>query len=614
MFCFFIICDIYETCELLVAHFVDIIYDKSHSGVEHYSSVQTNYCLQRGVRLYNCMVRNKVIDKEINAQRGIIRRLKREIFGIDKSGKSSYIKEFHSEFSRYGEVCTTEKVLIRAASSDIVYFGDYHPLKASQEWLLYLMRELSGRGRKVVLAVEMLYVQQQEQLDRWMKGTDSEEEFLAAIDYKSEWGFDWQSYRSIFELARDPFIPIFGIDSEPRDHLRYIRHRDRMIARRIKNIRKFFPGSLVLVMIGESHLAKNHLPAEITNVCDENIRETIIVQNMDEIYWSLLREGKEHIEAVMVDEGKYCIFNASPIVKYQSYREIIDIWVEGEEADRFVPILEEMVDYILSFLFGTGKHIKVTVNGTDFENIDDVFPEVHCRQTYKSFCSFLRAKGISQSGTVVATESLKRYGMSYVPALNTLLVLRFESPSAAMEAARFVLFAMRGGIHRRRRDSQDASNRFYRFVLEEALVYAGAKVVDSTIDCMKSDPLLRVVDSRGVVRRHSAGLSISETRSTVKMLKYHFKRELTASGVAKSTKKLENIYRAGLRKRLLLIRALGHTLGEAIYEGHYRGLVSTEELLALYRERASEPGGEKERYMKWVERTKPFRGQWSKRK
>jgi hypothetical protein len=558
------------------------------------------------------MIDSKVIDKEISVQRGIIRRLKREIFGIDKSGKSIYIKQFHSEYARYREVCTAEDVLARAAESDIVYFGDYHPLGASQEWVLHLMKELSGRGRTIVLAVEMLYVQQQEQLDRWMKGTKPEEEFLAEIDYKSEWGFDWQSYRRIFELARDPFIPIFGIDTEPRDHLRYIRYRDKMIARRIKNIRKFFPGHLILVMIGESHLASKHLPAEIRSVCDEKISETIIVQNMDEIYWSLLREGKEHIEAVKVDEGKFCIFNASPMVKYQSYREIIDIWVEGEEADRFVPVLEEMVNYILAFLIGSGKRVKVTVNGNEFENIDDVFPEVHCRQTYKSFAALLRAKKVSQLGTVVATESLRRYGMSYLPALNALLVLRFSPPSAAMEAARFVLFAIRGAINQRKRDTHEAAERFYRFVLEEALVYTGAKVIDSTIDCMKSDPLLRVIDSRGVVRNPSAGLSLPETRSTVKMLKYHFERERSKPGVAKSTKKLEKIYRSSIRKRLLVIRALGHTLGEAIYDGHYSGLVSTEELLALYSEHASEPGGERERYAKWAKKTKPFRGEWGK--
>ncbi len=47
----------------------------------------------------------------------------------------------------------------------------------------------------------------------------TEEEFLEAIDYRSNWGIlDWKSFRRFFDkLAEDPFIPIFGkIDSGPR--------------------------------------------------------------------------------------------------------------------------------------------------------------------------------------------------------------------------------------------------------------------------------------------------------------------------------------------------------------------------------------------------------------
>ena len=107
------------------------------------------------------------LDREIAEQRLVIQRLKREIFGVDKTSRSSYIRDFLSEFSSYEAVCTTEEVLDRASKSDIVFFGDYHPLEESQEWLLRLMTEMVARGRKVVLAIEMLYVQQQEQLDRW---------------------------------------------------------------------------------------------------------------------------------------------------------------------------------------------------------------------------------------------------------------------------------------------------------------------------------------------------------------------------------------------------------------------------------------------------------------
>ncbi len=556
------------------------------------------------------MPQDKIISAEIAEQRRLIQRMKREIFGIDKTTRSSYIKDFLSEFSTYQSVCTTGEVLERAALSDIVFFGDYHPLEESQEWLLRLMTELSASDRRVVLAMEMLYVQQQEQLDRWMKGMLSEEEFLEQIDYRTEWGFDWESFKRIFEMAKDPFIPIFGIDTELRDHLKYMRQRDRMIASRIKNIRRFFPGHLILVMIGESHLASGHLPAEIEKVCDESLRKTIIVQNMDEIYWRLLREGREHIEAVRIDEDKYCVFNASPIVKYQSYRRIIDFWVEGEDANSFVPVLGEMVGYILNFLIGPKKSLNVTIDGNDFKSLDDILPEIHCRQTYTSFASFLRSQKISQLAVVSVTESLRRYGVSYVPGLNMFLILKYSSSSAAMEASRFVLSTMRARMGKWKGRRKSVEDRFYEFVIEETLSFVGAKIVDSTIDCSRMDPLLQVIDGRGVVRKPVAGFSIPETRAMVKMLVYHFRRDRSRSGIARVTEPLRAIHRLGIKKRQLIIRALGHTLGEAVYDAHYSGLVSREEIHAFFRDRNDYPGAAKKIYSEWVGRVKPFRGDW----
>ena len=64
------------------------------------------------------------IEKEIEAQRAVIRTLKKDIFGIDKTSKSSYRREFHSVLSGYRKICSKDEVLERAAASDIVYFGE----------------------------------------------------------------------------------------------------------------------------------------------------------------------------------------------------------------------------------------------------------------------------------------------------------------------------------------------------------------------------------------------------------------------------------------------------------------------------------------------------------
>lgn len=554
------------------------------------------------------MKKESAIQNEITAQKLAIQKLKREIFGIDKTYKSAYIKEFMAEFRTYRRIVTMERIIRAAADSDIVYFGDYHPLDASQDLLLRLMRELTAYGRKVVLAMEMLYTHQQPSLDRWMKGTIPETEFLDEIEYYSEWGFNWKSFRRIFELAKDPFIPIFGIDEEPRDQLRFIRKRDRLIARRIAMIRRFFPGYLILVMIGESHLASGHLPAEVRARYGDAYHEIIVVQNIEAIYWQLLARGKEDADAVLIDSARYCIFNTSPILKYESYRDIIDAWIGGATDEKWTQAFEGMVGDILLFLGENKESVKVTVREGWRESINIVFPEVQCRKTYKAFAVHLRSRGVSQLGTFAGIEYLRQHGVLYLPAINEFLVVRFESFHVLREAARFVVWALRDRVGIRSRTGAEAKDRFYSFVLEEALIHFGSKIVNPKQDCMETDPVLRSIDARGVVRCALPRLSMRETREVAGFVKYHFKRDRKLNGCLRVTDKLEKIYRLGVKRRWFIVRTLGSTLGEALYHAYHDGRFSQEEIIDLFRERFEISGSSCERYISLVRRTSPYRG------
>ncbi len=552
------------------------------------------------------MTAKRSIEKEIKAQRKVIRSLKKEIFGLDKSSKSSYIREFHSEMSGYRKICPKEEILERAACSDIVYFGDYHPLDASQKLALDLLGELKARGAKVVLALEMLYEYQQETLDRWMKGAMNEEEFLEAISYRSEWGFSWESYRRFFEAAKDPFVPVFGIDYEPRDQLRFIRRRDGMIARKIDSIRNFFPGHTILVVIGESHIASSHLPADVRKITGGCLKETTIVQNADEIYWKLLRKGRQDAEAVQVGAGRYCGLTASPMIKYQSYRRVIDLWTEGAECDIQTPSMGEMFDNILNFIVGGRGTLEVTVGEDWCEPVESVIPEIHCGTTYKSISAHLRSLGMTQKGVLAAAENLRHSGMSYIPAVNTMVIQRFDIICAAREAARFVLYAMRDEVGPERRIRRTIEDRFYAFIFEEALCTLGARLVNPVISCGGPGELFEAMGESGSVGVPLPGMTLAETRTVAAMLRYHIDREKT--GGKMSTGKMKGIHRLGIRKRLWIVKALGWTLGEALYSGFHDGKVSLEELQVLFRERFDREGGATPLYLEWVRRLRPYRG------
>jgi hypothetical protein len=548
------------------------------------------------------MAARTVVEREIRTHRRLISRLKREIFGVDKTHRSRYIREFNAEFRRFRRITTVEKVIESAARSDIVYFGDYHPLDSSQDWALRLMRELTARGRRVVLALEMLYVHQQEHVDRWMQGEITEEEFLEAVDYTSEWGFNWRSYRRFFELAKDPFIPIFGIDSEPRDHLRHIRRRDRMAARRIATMRRFFPGHVILVIVGESHCAANHLPAAVRSAAGERFRETVIVQNVDDLYWELLRRGRENAEAVEIDRGRFCIFTTSPLLKYQAYREMIEVWAEGEGGDRHTSFIHQAIGNVLGFLGAGGARTRITVREGWREPIEGMLPEVQFRRTYHAFSSWLRSRRAGSGEIENVLERLKVDGVAYVAPLNTVLITAFNRSSAVREAARFVIHGMRDDVGGKPPAGLGSSDAFYRRVIDEALVCIAAETVDPAGDC-------RIIDeSAGATGSRAAGASgpsrpARTARSIARRIAYHVTRERGAPAVPRLTKPLRRIHSLVPRDRLAVERALGARLAAALHRSIREGRISPAEIRAACRRRLDKAGEATRFYFSLVHRS-----------
>jgi|GEM_PF-1830443 len=549
-----------------------------------------------------------VVEREIETHRRLISRLKREIFGVDKTHRSRYIREFNAEFRRFRRVATAEEVLDRAAKADVVYFGDYHPLDSSQDWALRLMHDLTARGRRVVLALEMIYVHQQEHLDRWMQGSMTEEEFLDAIDYRSEWGFSWASFRRLFAQAKDPFIPIFGIDSEPREHLRLIRRRDRLAARRIATIRRFFPKHAILVVVGESHLASNHLPAAVRAAIGEPFRETVIVQNVDEIYWELLRAGRENAEAVEIDRTRFCLVTTSPLLKYRAYRDIIDMWADGEEGDRHTPFVHDAIKSILSFLDAGGPKRTVTMRGGWRETIGGALPEVRFRKTYRAFAAHLRSRRIPPREILRAGERLASGGAAYVPAENAVLVTEFRPQAALREAARFVVHALRddlGGARPPRRGPADA---FYRAVIDEALICLSVETVNPAGECggaasSAGHPGKRGAGSGRGIR--GAGL---EKPAIERLVRYHALRERSAPAVPRMTRPLRRLFALGPRTRLALERALGVRLAAGLHRLAHEGRLAPDGIASLYAERLDGPGEAVRFYFELAGRVRAGRG------
>jgi len=42
-----------------------------------------------------------------------------------------------------------------------------------------------------------------------------------------------------------------------------------------------------------------------------------VLQNLEEIYWQLAERGQEQVDVVTLGPDRFCVFNTSPIAKYE---------------------------------------------------------------------------------------------------------------------------------------------------------------------------------------------------------------------------------------------------------------------------------------------------------
>src|SRR6184192_3921752 len=101
-----------------------------------------------------------------------------------------------------------------------------------------------------------------------------------------------------------------------RSDLRAIAARDRHAAAKIPEIRQQQPQAKVVALMGESHCAPPHLPHELKRERPTDKIVTLL-QNVDALYWQSAADGALP-PAVRVATDFFCVFNATPLEKYES--------------------------------------------------------------------------------------------------------------------------------------------------------------------------------------------------------------------------------------------------------------------------------------------------------
>lgn len=427
--------------------------------------------------------------------------VEREIRAQDSHNRRKYLREFNQAFRTYDSPIDSEQMQNALHSADVVLVGDYHALPAAQRHAAMLIEQRALAGdRPVVLGVETIFARDQHILDEWWRREIDEGELRQRIRFELDWGYDWAPFYELLVSARDHAEAVYGLDCMPREDLRKIGARDRHAAAKLAEIRERHPNAVIFVLFGESHLAPGHLP----RVLHEQMPGTkvlTVLQNIDALYWRAAGERADRVDAVRVNEDVLCVFNATPLEKYESYRLFLDQWSRSDEGPDFAPTIYNLIDSLVRFLEidRYSPH-----NGTQPKFLVDMLPEVYGGASDDLLQRLLSRKGVSEQDRARLLASVDERGSAYLPQVNAFYVREFQMMHAAEDASRFLHQACQGlprrltGQATGSQPSKTAVDRFYARVIEHAVAYFGSRVLYPSRPALNSadSPLSRAACQR----------------------------------------------------------------------------------------------------------------------
>jgi len=478
--------------------------------------------------------------------------VERELRANDSSGRRKYLRDFSQAFRSYASVIPHAQLESTIHASDVILVGDYHALPASQRFAATLLEERAQPGdRPVVLGVETIFSHHQHILDEWWRREIAEDEFRERIRYDTDWGYDWLPFYQLLVTAREHAEAIYGLDCMPREDLRKISVRDRHAVDKIAQVRERHPKAVVLVVFGESHLAPEHLPRLLRQRLPGQ-RVLTVLQNVDPLYWQATAEHHDPVEAVRVNRNVVCVFNSTPLEKYESYRLYLSRCQADAGQPDLVPTIYNLIDSLLCFL---DINQYSSHNTTQPKFLIDLLPEVYSGSSDGRLRQLLMR---AVAGDVRKIEGMLRrveaQGTVYLPSINAFYVREFQMLYATEEAARFLHHACRGlPASKGSQAARKPADRFYSRTVEHALAYLGSRVL---------------YPARPAERDHT-GVNLAATLCQQRM------REAVRTD------------RAGFD---CAAQKLGYMLGSELYDAYLRGGVSRTALRHLFLAHIEEPG------------------------
>ena len=207
-----------------------------------------------------------------------------------------------------------------------------------------------------------------------------------------------------------------------------------------------------------------------------------ILQNVDPLYWRAAGERRDKVEAVRVSDDVLCVFNATPLEKYESYRLFLDRWGHFDGNPDFAPTFYNLINSLAAFL---EMNRYSPHNGTQPRYLVDLLPEVHSHSSAAIFHRLLSRQGPLQEECESLWQRVEERGSTYLPQINAFYVREFQMASAAEDATRFLHQACQGlpqrvngrAVNGNGARGSSEIDRFYARVIEQAVACFGSRVL-----------------------------------------------------------------------------------------------------------------------------------------
>ena len=254
-------------------------------------------------------------------------------YEVENLELNSYLADQGKLSKRKFNITDIDQLNKSVLDSSIVYLGDFHTFDQNIRNVLRIVKYLISEKTSCILALEMVSKENQLYIDAYLDHHLTDLEFLECINYHTSWRFPWSHYKLIFELAKKHKIKIVALNKEGS-----LSERDEFAAELLAEIHEENPDASLLVLYGELHITKNKIPAIMEKKCPHLI-STIIHQNLDEVYWKLIKDDLEQ-GIVSFSKNEYCIISAPPWIKYES----MVYWYENLSDDPDFDIHEYIIE------------------------------------------------------------------------------------------------------------------------------------------------------------------------------------------------------------------------------------------------------------------------------